>query len=307
MCVFFQVSSVGTRMVAGFRFRHCVERLVLFGLTFVGRFGTAFVVVWSLGFSTAAQAYPVHSRFAKVTYGKSVPCAMCHGGRGGTERNPYGKDWMRYGETLESFKRVESLDSDGDGSTNINEIQTGSNPGSVRSTPQNPGRYDKISEQIQIPSEQLRLVLGRVDAITVSQPDLSDKQRAVIEKGIGRPLKTAEQYPTIYFGKHKNKIDSLALFSQFALNKKHFSILTATNTKGVVSGVIIFRSDDEDGTALYAPFLKCLKGVTKDNVPEPGEQGCPTLKGKMRALKTLGQAVQTTLWTIEALYGKSSP
>lgn len=263
------------------------------------------VFVWQVVASSPALAYPVHARFAKIVYGKTVPCAMCHGGRGGTERNAYGDEWRNFGETLEGFKKIEHLDSDGDGASNAEEISVNSNPGSKRSTPARPGRYAAVAPAAQIPGEQLRLVMGRVDEIQAAEPDLNPKQIALIENRTNYKLQLFDRYPTVYFGVEQGKKTSLALFSQVYIRGKYISLLTGVGLDEKVKSVIIFRSDEDEETAAYTPFLKCLQGHSRDTLPKSGEKGCPKGSGgKGKVLDSIALAVKTTLWTINALYGK---
>ena len=60
----------------------------------------------------------------------SFSCSICH--TSVPTRNPYGAAYAAAGH---NFKTIESQDSDGDGATNIVEINAGTNPGSAASKP----------------------------------------------------------------------------------------------------------------------------------------------------------------------------
>ncbi|MFP5212248.1 MAG: hypothetical protein ACLGPL_02610 [Acidobacteriota bacterium] len=62
-------------------------------------------------------------------------CSLCHAGGGTTKAmNPYGADYLANG----SFTAIESIDSDGDGATNITEINARTLPGDASSVPSVP-------------------------------------------------------------------------------------------------------------------------------------------------------------------------
>ena len=62
----------------------------------------------------------------------SFSCSICHVPAGPSARNPYGAAYASAGH---NFKTIESQDSDGDGATNIVEINAGTNPGDPGSKP----------------------------------------------------------------------------------------------------------------------------------------------------------------------------
>ena len=62
-------------------------------------------------------------------------CSVCHSSSGPPARNPYGAAFAGAGR---SFSSIESLDSDGDGFTNIQEILAGTYPGDPSSHPSTP-------------------------------------------------------------------------------------------------------------------------------------------------------------------------
>ena len=63
---------------------------------------------------------------------KSFSCSICHVPAGPSARNLYGAAWA---SASKNFKNIESQDSDGDGATNIVEINAGTNPGDPGSKP----------------------------------------------------------------------------------------------------------------------------------------------------------------------------
>ena len=93
-----------------------------------------FFVMGTLGIAAAYSSYL--TSFAS-TYPASTSstfsCGICHiDPAGGGPRNGYGTAYANAGH---NFPAIESLDSDGDGSTNIAEITAGTNPGDASSYP----------------------------------------------------------------------------------------------------------------------------------------------------------------------------
>jgi hypothetical protein len=87
------------------------------------------------------QALPAYDRLFKQKYQYSTNCAACHISGGGSQNTGYGRDFLGAGATLEAFDRIAKMDSDGDGFSNIDEIQARSNPGDSKSTPKTPGDW----------------------------------------------------------------------------------------------------------------------------------------------------------------------
>src|SRR5512139_3016804 len=92
-----------------------------------------------IGTATLATAYGVGSYMTsfETTYpaaaGSSIDtCTLCHTSSSGGSRNSYGSAYASNGY---SYKAIESLDSDGDGFTNIQEINAKTFPGSATSKP----------------------------------------------------------------------------------------------------------------------------------------------------------------------------
>jgi len=98
-----------------------------------------------LGFTGIASAdngalADFNAQYPGNSYGNS--CSICHKSPPAT--NPYGRDLVKEGATANNippatFVAVEGLDSDGDGFTNIEEINAGTFPGNRASHPTPPG------------------------------------------------------------------------------------------------------------------------------------------------------------------------
>lgn len=245
--------------------------------------------------------YPVHRRLFKSHYKQAVTCGLCHSAGGGTARNSYALDWQVSGESLESFKMIESDDSDGDGLSNIVEIYGGSNPGNERSTPFRPGKRWQRVKQIPAPLEQLKLVLGQFDSVQPDEYVLTEKQVKEIEKQSGHTLSNQLRLPTFYFALKAGKKQEIATFVHFEFSGELFSLLVGMSLDGTLLKLAVFRSGNDMGS-LFIPYLKCLKGHGKSDVPGPGEAGCPSIPGRKKVQSRIVLAIRQMLWTVSTLF-----
>ncbi len=92
--------------------------------------------------ATLASAYGLSSYMSSFesTYPAAVgstidTCTLCHSSMSTYARNSFGSDFAAAGH---SFKAIESLDSDGDGFTNLEEIKALTFPGNASSKPSPP-------------------------------------------------------------------------------------------------------------------------------------------------------------------------
>lgn len=98
--------------------------------------------------ATTAWALPPMVKVFDATYKpaknsalKKAECVTCHIAKGKIKLNPYGEDVKKdlAGSktlTAEILKKVEALDSDKDGVSNIDEIKAGTLPGDAKSKPE---------------------------------------------------------------------------------------------------------------------------------------------------------------------------
>ena len=90
-------------------------------------------VIGAVGSAGAVSSY--FSSFSSTYPGSgtaSFSCSICHVPAGPPARNPYGTAYANAGH---NFAAIASQDSDGDGATNIVEINAGKNPGDPGSKP----------------------------------------------------------------------------------------------------------------------------------------------------------------------------
>lgn len=99
-------------------------------------------VLLAMGFVTGvvglARANSTYSGYFNTAYSGSTlagagNCAICH--TSPPNLNPYGSDFKNHGKNQTALTAIESLDSDGDGSTNKAEIDAGTFPGDPNSHP----------------------------------------------------------------------------------------------------------------------------------------------------------------------------
>jgi hypothetical protein len=89
----------------------------------------------------AVHATPNEMGYAEEQYPfiigtKLDSCTLCHTEIGSFLFNPYGQAYNdQLGSPAEDFKAIENIDSDGDGYTNIQEIQSRTNPGDPKDHP----------------------------------------------------------------------------------------------------------------------------------------------------------------------------
>lgn len=105
----------------------------------MGKRGIMTVLALALGLGWAVQAHAVGSYLNNLNnrYGSSYSCTVCHTSTSGTApRNAYGE---AFGAASHDFAAIEGQDSDGDGFTNLAELQAGTLPGDPSSKPSGPG------------------------------------------------------------------------------------------------------------------------------------------------------------------------
>ena len=267
-------------------------------------FSVGLLLLWG----AEARAYPHHRRMAKSVYGKNVPCALCHGRGGSTQRNPYGEAWSEAGGDLDAFERLHKQDSDADGFSNLAEIKADSGPGQARSTPKDPGRYAKLAQRVPVPIRQLELVMGRVDRIDAAEPELDAARVRELRRAFGGKLTKSERYPTLYFGVEDGQRTSVAMFSEFSSGGAAYSLLVGIGLDGKIDKVIMFEAGQDTG-ALYQPYLACLAGASRDDIPKRGVVSCPAAsEGKLarrsQALRDISGAVRKAMTLVWTLFSK---
>lgn len=101
--------------------------------------GIVAVLALALALGWAMQAHAVGSYLTNLNnrYGSSYSCTVCHvSTSGAAPRNSYGQ---AFAAANHDFAAIEGQDSDGDGFTNLQELQAGTLPGDPNSKPSGPG------------------------------------------------------------------------------------------------------------------------------------------------------------------------
>ncbi len=98
---------------------------------------TVLTLASALGWVFQAHALGSYLSDLNSRYSSSYSCTVCHTSTSGTApRNPYGQ---AFGSAGHNFAAIEGQDSDGDGFTNLEELQAGTLPGDPSSKPSGPG------------------------------------------------------------------------------------------------------------------------------------------------------------------------
>ena len=106
-------------------------------ITCISLLVTAIVAVWfGAAYAKSADLNTFDSLYGSS--GIAGDCAVCHTSGSKVPANPYGQAYLNAGRSSAALKAIESRDSDGDGATNIAEINAGTFPGNASSKPAPP-------------------------------------------------------------------------------------------------------------------------------------------------------------------------
>ncbi len=95
----------------------------------------------------SVHALPAFYKMFKTKYKWTGGCNVCHfSKKGGDSPNPYGRAFLHNGMNMSTFTRIENMDSDKDGFSNIKELIARSYPGDAASTPENVETSNELSE-----------------------------------------------------------------------------------------------------------------------------------------------------------------
>lgn len=127
--------------------------------------GVVLLVILILSCSPVVTARPAYLEAYNQQYDiedtKLDSCLNCHNNpNGGGSRNPYG---MAYEANGKNFGSIEALDSDGDGFTNLEEINALTFPG-------DPADYPQTSSEVPETGDNETLPTGEQDAEDISAP-----------------------------------------------------------------------------------------------------------------------------------------
>lgn len=202
---------------------------------------------------STVRSFPSKWRLFELKYGYRTSCNTCHLDGGGSENNDYGMAFHHKGENLTAFAALESLDSDGDGASNLDEIQAKSNPGDPRSIPQKPGNFLSEQEAQFIPKKLLEKLFPVPVTFEISYAFLDSAKTREFEKQVGLKLSEDERVPTFYqaysAGPQPKKIGTALLFFEME-GHQHLIGGVACDTTGKITKLVIFKQQVKKGLPL---------------------------------------------------------
>ncbi len=247
-------------------------------------------------------ALPSSRRLFESKYGYKVSCALCHEQGGGSASNDYGKAFLRAGGNAQAFARVEPKDSDGDGASNLQEIQARSNPGDPRSTPDKPGGWLADAGKIPIPDKPLKELFAGAEAFSAVEGSLNDAQIALVQSKTGEALNEDDRVPTFYFAIAQGKRYEVAQFIRVDGVKQPLSVAVAVDLKGRVTDVKVLKSEDDPRFG-EEPFVGQFRGKTHKDALKIGAD-LAAVPGQERVSHAFAAEVRKALWTVQAVFAK---
>lgn len=263
--------------------------------------GLALVVI-ALGVVTDAFALPSSRRLFEAKYGYKVTCALCHEKGGGSSSNDYGKAFLRAGANGPAFAKIEARDSDDDGVSNGQEIQSRSNPGDPRSIPDKAGDWLADAGKVPIPDKPLKALFPGAEAFAAVEGSLNQTQVALVQEKTGEPLTDDDTVPTFYFAIAQGKRYGVAQFVRVEGKKQPMSVAVALDTKGRITAVKVLKSDD-DTRFPEEPFLAQFVGKTTTDSLTVGTDVTP-VSGAEALSQTFSTEIRKALWIVQAVFGK---
>lgn len=214
---------------------------------------------------TALFSFPAKRRLFELKYGYKTVCNQCHVDGGGSENNDYGLAFHHNGQNLAAFAKIEQLDSDADGFSNLAEIKAHSNPGDPRSAPKRPGNYMQDGNETFIPKKFLSKLFPTASQFKVVEGIISAEKKKDLEAKIGLPLTEDEQVPTFFeaYAKNSQKLGVILLFAEME-HHKHTSGGVAFDDNGKILKVVIYKQQEQKGLKMDS-FLKQFEGKSKES------------------------------------------
>ena len=261
-------------------------------------FAAIIVMVWA----TQSFALPSSRRLFEAKYGYKTTCELCHEKGGGSSSNDYGKAFLRTGANFMAFAKIEKKDSDDDGVVNLEEIQTKSNPGDPRSTPQKPGDWLAESGKVPVPEKPLKKLFKGAEAFAAVEGSLNETQVASVQSNTGETLTEDDRVPTFYFAIAGGKRYGVAQFIRVEGKKQPMSVAVAVDIKGQITAVEVLKSK-EDKRFGEGVFLGQFVGKT---FKEPLKIGTDltAVTGQEALSQTFATEIRKALWMVQAVFAK---
>lgn len=191
-------------------------------------------------------ALPAHRRLWERKYGLITSCLLCHSKGGGSQLNPYGEDFQRFGMTPGVFALIEKRDSDKDSAANIDEIRAKSNPGDFLSTPLSPTDWLSHIEDSLLPLAELKKIFPYTLKFSALEGTLYPEQIKEVEKNLNKKLSDADTVPTFYFAVQDQENKSIrvgvALFSTPVSNPEKLIVGVSVDLAGKIKNVILIKN-----------------------------------------------------------------
>jgi len=247
-------------------------------------------------------ALPAYSRLYQAKYGYRTSCNLCHTAGGGSSVTDYGRDFLRAGGNFSAFIKVEKLDSDGDGTINIDEITSKSNPGDAKSVPSKSGDWLADADRVSVPEKDLKKLFPSAEAFSALEGTLKESQLKPVESQIGKSLNEEDKVPTFYFAISGGKKFAVAQFVSAWSAKGPVSIAVAMDTKGTVTNVRVLKNPS-DKAIEDEGFLSQFAGKSKSNSLQIGSEIKPA-KDNADLSREVSLAVKKAILMINAVFGK---
>jgi hypothetical protein len=151
--------------------------------------------LWSA--AAPALSVPSFNNLFDKHAGYPASCALCHQPQD-WRATPYSREFLRLNRGFAALKALDLMDPDDDGVPSRDEIESRSNPGDARSTPDHPGDWLSHSLRTPPPRRFLAPVFGPLVEYEVVEKRLKDDQVSRIEEEIGQSLRDEDRFPTVF-------------------------------------------------------------------------------------------------------------
>ncbi len=259
-------------------------------------------------FSGISFALPSYRRLWEKKYGYSTSCTLCHSKGGGSQVNPYGSDFQRFGMTAAAFGAIEKRDSDKDGASNIDEITAKANPGDFLSTVQRPTEWLGKIEESMLPTAELKKIFPAVSKFSTLEGTLLEDQIAQIEKDLSKKLTAEDAVPTFYFAvvdqAGKAVRVGVALFSTPNVNPEKLIVGIGVDLAGKIQNVILIKNKLKKGIN-DRKFLDQFKDKSADSSLQLNTDIQPSSKSLAADSDQVIEAVKKSLLIMRVVFNKN--
>lgn len=222
-----------------------------------------FLSIILLSGTSEIPAKPVFTRYYKQTYGYFPSCNSCHKDGGGSSLTPYGEAYKKAGASADSFGKIGTADSDGDGATNDAEARAKSNPGDKSSTPGTPGNWldtgSVVPRDIQNLFTGIRAWMLKDAILTPADIETGKKMGATLN---------AQDENTIYVPVENNFPVGTALILNVTQDNKTFYLLLTTDKSLAVKQVKVLDAKNVPA-AKNDDLYKSFAGKKQDQIVVP--------------------------------------